>query len=67
MSRERFQQAANELGVWDDPALQALCSLLYASDTAHKKQVNDELARIGRMHKALGDEVVGFGERRRGD
>jgi hypothetical protein len=67
MSREKYLAAAEELGLENHPLVRDVLSLLYASHEDHMKSVNEQRARIGRMHKALGDEVVGFGERRRGD
>lgn len=67
MSREEYIAAAEDCGLENHPLVRDVLSLLYASHVDHMKRTNDELARIGRMHRALGDEVKGFGERRRED
>ena len=67
MSRQTYLSAAEELGLANDPTIRAVMDLLYASQEAELKRYADETARIGRMHKALGDtnHPLQCGERRK--
>ncbi|MUV13537.1 hypothetical protein [Noviluteimonas gilva] len=66
MSRETYLAAAEELGLANDPLIRDVMSLLYAANEAELKRYAEETARIGRMHRALGDEppAMACGERR---
>lgn len=48
-----FDAAARDLGLENDPLIRDVMRLLRASDRAHQDRVNNELARIGRMHAVL--------------